>query len=35
MQAGPNTWNNLFDNLKSATSLNSFKHYIKEYFRKN
>ena len=31
---GPNTWNSLPDNLKSATSLNSFKHYINEYFLK-
>ena len=31
---GPNTWNSLPDNLKSATSVNSFKHYIKEYFLK-
>ena len=29
-----NTWNSLPDNLKSATSVNSFKHYIKEYFLK-
>ena len=31
---GPNTWNSLPDNLKSATSVNSFKDYIKEYFLK-
>ena len=31
---GPNTSNSLPDNLKSATSVNSFKHYIKEYFLK-
>ena len=31
---GPNTWNNLPNNLKSATIVNSFKHYIKEYFLK-
>ena len=31
---GPNTWNTLSDNLKSATTVNSFKHYIKEYFLK-
>ena len=31
---GPNTWNSLHGNLKSATSDNSFKHYIKEYFLK-
>ena len=31
---GPNTWTSLPDNLKSATSVNSFKHYIKEYFLK-
>ena len=31
---GPNTWDSLPDNLKSATSVNSFKHYIKEYFLK-
>ena len=31
---GPNTWNSLPDNLKSATSVNSFKHYSKEYFLK-
>ena len=29
---GPNTWNSLPGNLKSATSVNSSKHYIKEYF---
>ena len=29
---GPNTWNSLPNNLKSATDVNSFKHYIKEYF---
>ena len=29
---GPNTWNSLSDNSKSATSINSLKHYIKEYF---
>ena len=32
---GPNTWNSLPDNLKSATSVNSFEHYIDEYFLKN
>ena len=31
---GPNTCNRLPDNLKSATSVNSFKIYIKEYFLK-
>ena len=31
---GPNTWNSLPNNLKSATSVNSFKHYIKEFFLK-
>ena len=31
---GPNTWNSLLDNLQSATSVNSFKHYIQEYFLK-
>ena len=31
---GPNTWNSLPNNLKSATSVNSFKHYIKAYFLK-
>ena len=31
---GPNTWNSLPDNLKSATSVNSRKHLIKEYFLK-
>lgn len=31
---GPNTWNTLPNNLKSATSINSFKHYIKKYFHK-
>ena len=30
----PNTWNSLPNNLKSATSVNSFKHYIKEYLLK-
>ena len=28
----PNTWNSLPNNLKSATSVNSFKYYIKKYF---
>ena len=32
---GPNIWNSLPDNLKSATSVNSFEHYIDEYFLKN
>ena len=31
---GPNTWKSFPDNLKSATSVNSFKHRIKEYFLK-
>ena len=31
---GSNTWNSLPNNLKSATSVSSFKHYIKEYFLK-
>ena len=31
---GPNTWSTLPDNLKSATSVNSFKQYVKEYFLK-
>ena len=31
---GPNTWNSLPDNLKSATSANPFKDSIKEYFLK-
>ena len=31
---GPNTWNSLRYNLKSPTSVNSFNHYIKEYFLK-
>ena len=31
---GPNTWNSLPNNLKSGTGVNSFKHYIKEYFLK-
>ena len=31
---GPNTWNSLSNNLKSATNVNSFKPYIKEYFLK-
>ena len=30
----PNTWNSLSGNLKSATSVNSFKHCIKDYFIK-
>ena len=30
-----NTWNSLPNNLRSATSPNNFKHYIKEYFLKN
>ena len=28
----PNTWNSLYNTLKS--SVNSFKHYLKEYFLK-
>ena len=32
--AGPNTWNSFPGNFKSATSFNSFKHYIKEYLLK-
>ena len=31
---GLNTWNSLLDNLQSATSINSFKHNIQEYFLK-
>ena len=31
---GPNTWNGLPNNLKSVASVNSFKHYIKEYILK-
>ena len=31
---GPNTWNSVLNNLKSVTSVNSFKYYIKEYFLK-
>ena len=31
----PNTWNSVPNNLKSATSVNSFKHYIKEHFLQN
>ena len=31
---GPDTWNMLPGNLKSATSVISFRHYIKEYFLK-
>ena len=31
---GTNTWTSLPDNWKSATSVNSFKHYIKEHFLK-
>ena len=30
----PDTWNSFPNNLKSATSFNSFKHYIKDYFLK-
>ena len=30
----PNTWNSLPNNLKPATSVNSLRHYIKEYFLK-
>ena len=30
----PNTWKRRPDILKSGTSVNSFKHYIKEYFLK-
>ena len=32
---GPNTWNSLPDNLKSANSVSSFEHYMDEYFLKN
>ena len=31
---GTDTWNSLLENLKSSTSVNFFKHYIKEYFPK-
>ena len=31
---GPKTWNSPPYNLKSATSVNSLKHYRKEYFLK-
>ena len=31
---GPNTWNKLRNNLKTATSVNCFKHNIKKYFLK-
>ena len=31
----PNTWNSLPNDLKSATSVNSFNHYIEEYFFKS
>ena len=31
---GPSTWKNLPNNLKTATSVNCFKHNIKNYFRK-
>ena len=31
---GPNTWKSPLNNLKSATSVSSFKHYVKEYFLK-
>ena len=31
---GPNTRNNLPNNLKSANSVNAFNHYIKKYFLK-
>ena len=30
---GPSTWKNLPNNLKTATSVNCFKHNIKNYFR--
>ena len=29
---GSNTWNSFSDNLESATSVNSFKQYVKEFF---
>ena len=31
---GPSTWNKLPNNLKTATSVNCFKHNIKKYFLK-
>ena len=31
---GPGTWNKLPNNLKTATSINCFKHDIKKYFLK-
>ena len=31
---GPSTWNKLPNNLKSATSVNCFKHDVKKYFLK-
>ena len=32
--AGPSAWIKLHDNLKTATSVNCFKHNIKKYFLK-
>ena len=34
LYVGPSTWNKLPNNLKTATSVNSFKHAIKKYFLK-
>ena len=31
---GPSTWNKLLNNLKTATSVNGFKHSMKKYFLK-
>ena len=34
LYVGPSTWNKLPNNLKTATSINCFKHNIKKYFLK-
>ena len=34
MYIGPSTWNKLSNNLKTASSLDCFKHNIKKYFIK-
>ena len=34
LYVGPSTWNKLPNNLKTATSVNCFKHDIKKYFLK-
>ena len=34
LYVGPSTWNKLSNDLKTATSINCFKHDFKQYFLK-